>query len=291
MRTSGRRILLAGAVTALVTVVAAPQAWASRPAPGWPSAGPITGYTGTEQDATVPAGGTELEEAYCPSGDVPIGGGGYQSTQTLQQSMETSVPIDSDGNEGWFVAFHNAGSSADTGVAVAMCAAASSLTDYSVVEASVVTVPGNSQTVTTADCPTGAVILGGGWLNNTTGDGADDSAPDEQNWTAVLTANTSEATSGAAFAVCAQSPSGWVERHGQAKLLREDKSIIVAATCPAGKSVLSGGVGLIGGVPADTVEIGLTTPLSGFNGWHTTENVTADLADQYGEAFGICADT
>lgn len=56
----------------------------------------MTGYTLTEGQNSVPAKSQEFADAFCPTGDVVVGGGSYCVNQGLEADINSSAP-DSDG--------------------------------------------------------------------------------------------------------------------------------------------------------------------------------------------------
>ena len=246
----------------------------------------LTGYGIIEADASVPAGGQGLAKAQCPNGDVVVGGGGYQSLQTTQQSLNSSWPTSS---SSWSVYFNNTGTTADTGVAIAYCAAASSVGDYSQAIGSAVTIPTSSTVQSIVTCPAGTVSLGGGFFNDATADtyGATDSAPYGTNgWRAYLAAGPNGSTTGEADAICASQPAGWVQRNSPYATDAAHSAKTVSTSCPSGTEVLGGGS--FNSSTSPLVLIGLTDSFSSLTGWQTAENNNLTSSESV-DAWGICA--
>ena len=82
----------------------------------------------------------------------------------LEADINSSVP-DSDGTA-WTVFINNKSSTANTVVAVAICAASSSLESYSVQSGTPVAVAAHDVAEAIVTCPTGTVALGGGATND-----------------------------------------------------------------------------------------------------------------------------
>jgi hypothetical protein len=251
----------------------------------------LTGYTYTEADVSLPAHSQAATTAVCPTGDVVVGGGGYQVTQELREDLNSSLP-DSEGT-GWIVYFNNEKSSSNTGVVVAICAAASSLTDYSVQYGALVTVPADGEAQATVTCPSGTVSLGGGTDMETTGtetyDAMDASAPYGTNgWRTYMSSAGSDSTSGLAAVVCATEPSGWAQVSSDYVNNPAGKTTNVTVKCPAGTRVLGGGPFNSSADP--TVTIGLTTSLSNLRGWHSKEDNSSSTSESVDE-WAVCAKT
>jgi hypothetical protein len=246
----------------------------------------LTGYGIIEADATVAAGGQGLATAQCPSGDDVIGGGAYQSLQTTAQSINSSWP---NSNSSWSVYFNNTGSSADTGVAIAYCVAASSVSDYSRAIGTAVTVPSSSQVQSVVNCPSGTVSLGGGWFNDSTTDtyGAASSAPyGTSGWRTYLAAGPNGSTTGEADAVCSSQPAGWIQTNSAYATDGANSAKTVSTDCPSGTEVLGGGS--FNSSVNPLILIGLTDSFSSLTGWETAENNNSSSSESV-DAWGICA--
>jgi hypothetical protein len=280
MRNLGRLVLVgAGAMTVLAgtgLASAAPQ-----------SASRLTGYTFKESSVTVPADAQAEATAKCPKGDDVVGGGGYQVTQNTQEDLNSSYPIN---RRSWSVTFNNEATSADTGVAVAICVAASSLTDDFVQTGSIVDVPPNSSVESSATCPSGSVALGGGWVNEGTdvadSNGASDPlGPD--GWRAYPAAG-STATVGFAQTVCAVQPKKWAQVSSSYMANPSNTATTVTVPCPKGTKVLGGGN--FNDSSSSLVNIGHTSSLSDLKGWSTTENNDSSSSEAV-DAWAVCAKT
>jgi len=246
----------------------------------------LTGYGIIEANTAVPAGSQGLATAQCPAGDVVVGGGGYQNLQTTKQSLNSSWP---NSTSSWSVYFNNAGSTADTGTAIAYCVASSSVSNYSLAIGSTVTIPTSSQVQSVVTCPAGTVSLGGGFFNDATADtyGAAASAPyGTGGWRTYLDAGPNGSTTGEADAVCATQPAGWVQRYSSYVTNGINTATTATANCPTGTEVLGGGS--FNSSVSPLVMIGLTDSLSSLTGWHTAENNNSSSSESV-DAWGICA--
>jgi hypothetical protein len=279
VRNIGRSVLVGGAALAVlstsVVASAAPK----------PTAGRIAGYLFVEADVTVPANQQAAATAQCPGSDLVIGGGGYQAAQNAEESLNDSAPTTGDT---WHVNFNNQSSATTTGVAVAICANASSLKHYKIVSGGFVDASANEEARATATCRSGTVALSGGWFNlGDDGDGTAESAPDGTNgWQALLTAGAGDNTDGFVEVICAEEPSGWAQVSSSWRVNPAGASTTVTAYCPPGTRVLGGGS--ITNSSSPLVNIGLTTSLSSLKGWHTAENNRSGKKESI-EAWSVCA--
>ncbi len=260
-------------------------------APGLASAAPIgapklSGYTLVEADGTVPADGQGHITASCPSGDDVLGGGGYQSTQNTQESLNSSYPIS---DTAWSVYFNNASSGSVTGVTIAYCASSSSLKKFSVSTGSSETVPANSDLQVTATCPAKTVSLGGGWFNDSTEvtAGATMSAPLGTNGWRAFVAAGSESVPGRALAVCAKEPAGWAQVSSAYSSVPAGSQATVGVACPSGSKVVGGGS--FDSSDDSLVLIGLTDSFSSKKGWQSAVNNNTGSAVS-ADAWGVCVD-
>jgi hypothetical protein len=278
MRNLGRIMLAAAGA---LTVLAGTSVASASPQP----AGKLTGYTIVEQRATVSPDSFTNQFAKCPKGDVVVGGGGYEVSQNTQVDLNSSFPST---HRDWFVQFQNETASDNTGVVVAVCAAASSLSDYSIADGNFVDVPANSTVEADVTCPSGTVDLGGGWVNEggVYPDSSGVSAPLGTNgWRAFPSAGSS-ATEGLAATVCAAQPPKWAQVSSSYSVNPSDTATTVTVKCPQGTKVLGGGDFNTSGSPL--VNIGLTSSLSSLKGWSTTENNDSSTSESV-DAWAVCA--
>jgi len=278
MRNLGRLVLVVGGV---LTVMAGTGVASASPQP----ASKLTGYTYKEASVTVPANGQAKATAKCPKGDDVVGGGGYQATQNTEEDLNSSAPS---GDRKWAVEFNNQAGSSDTGVAVAICVAASSLTDYSVQIGTTVDVSPNSTVEANVTCPGGTVALGGGWVNEgtavTDSNGASDPLGTNA-WRAYPAAGAS-ATSGYAVTPCAAKPTKWQQVASSYSVNPVSTATSVTVACPKGTRVLGGGD--FNDSNSSLVDIGLTSSLSSLKGWSTTEDNNSSSSESV-DAWAVCA--
>jgi hypothetical protein len=268
-----------GSVTAAGVASAAPKLTSTR----------LTGLTFAEASVSLPADSQAGVTAFCPSGDEVVGGGGYEEIQGMGEDMNGSLPYGGAGT-GWMVFFNNEESVSTSGVAVAICAASASLTNYSLQYGDAVTIPAGGEAQALVTCPSGTVSLGGGAQNQGTGtdDAMDASAPYGTNgWRAYLSSSGSDTTEGYAGVVCATEPSGWAQVSSSYKSNPAGKATEVTVKCPAGTDVLGGGPFNSSADP--TVTIGLTTSETSLHGWHSIEDNASSSKESVDE-WGVCAE-
>ena len=148
---------------------------------------------------------------------------------------------------------------------VRVCAASSSLANYSVQDGTLVEVPAGGEAHATVTCPGGTVSLGGGAMMQSAGtktyDAMDASAPfGTSGWRAYLGSSGAQATQGLAAVACATEPAGWAQAASAYVTNPASRETPVSVTCPAGTKVLGGGP--FNSSPDPTVTIGLTTSVS-----------------------------
>jgi hypothetical protein len=249
----------------------------------------ITGYTYALGGVSLPPDSQGSATATCPAGDVVVGGGAYQGGQGLGSYLNSSYP-DSEGT-GWVVYFDNANSETNSGTAVAICAAASSLADYSIQYGALVNVPAGGEGQGLVTCPSGTVSLGGGADMQTAGtqtyDAINASAPyGTTGWRAYMGSSGSQSTEGLAAAVCATEPAGWAQVASAYVSNPAGHATTVTVRCPSGTKVLGGGP--FNSSAAPTVTVGLTTSLSSLKGWHSAEDNGSSSGESVDE-WAVCA--
>jgi len=279
MRSLGR-LMLAGAAVFTVLVTSTSVASASPRITG-----KLTGYTYKEASVTVQANSQAVVTAKCPRGDDVVGGGGYEGTQNTGEDLNSSYPLT---DRMWAVRFNNQASTSDSGVAVAICVAASSLADYSIQTSSTVAVSPNGTTQADVTCPGGTVALGGGWVNEGTAvtDSNGASAPFGSNgWRAYPGAGSS-GSNGFAVTPCALQPPRWVQTSSSYVTNPISNATSVSVTCPKGTKVLGGGD--FNNSSSSLVNIGLTSSNSNLKGWTTIENNDSSSSESF-DAWAVCA--
>jgi hypothetical protein len=282
----GRMTLAGAALFSIVVGTTVESVSASSAAPRTLQlAGNLSGLTFAEGRVNVPAKSQASADADCPQGDEVVGGGGYQVTQKTDEDLSYSLPDDSQ----WIVNFDNAASSSDTGVAVAICAASSSLADYSNQYGASVSVPADSTAQATVKCPSGTVALGGGWYTSggdiTDSNGA--SAPLGTNgWRAFPSSGDKYATNGDAAVVCAAKPKNWAQVSSSYVANPSKKATSVSVNCPKNTKVLGGGDFNTSNSPL--VNIGITSSFSDLEGWTTIENNDSSSSESV-DAWAVCA--
>jgi hypothetical protein len=180
------------------------------------------GYQVVRKDVAVKAGGFLRDTANCPVGKVVLAGGSQvvgEGTADFHTRIQESAPGTIGGTESvWLTALRNADRSAHTIGMFAVCA--SKPAGYQVVRKDTIVAPSGFLR-TTANCPSGKVVLGGG--SSVIGEGTADfrtrmqeSAPGTTgspsvsvHLAAVRNGDTVNAHTIGVHAVCASAPSGY----------------------------------------------------------------------------------
>jgi hypothetical protein len=159
----------------------------------------VTKYANVLSSGTANPAGTQASATVnCPTATVPLGGGGDSGSSSTAANMNTSVPL----TRGWRVDMNNASSTDTTAYAAVICA--KKPTSYQQVVGTSVTVNPGVQASSSATCPSGTVVFGGGAFNSSGSTAADlnSSLPSGNGWTAYENNNSSSANSFTAYAVC-----------------------------------------------------------------------------------------
>ncbi len=273
-----------GAAEGLSTMGSSPAAGPARSS----SQPAIKGYTLAEsEDFIIPVGGQSEGSMTCPSGTVPVGGGGDMAP-SVGLSLSTSRPDGSD----WDVVANNNLSSPQFFRVFVVCVKAPK--SYSVV-VHAVNNPAGAVSSSLASCPTGTVALGGGFSSFSSCPAvcANGSCPTAmtaghpKGWQ-VLIANDSSASNLAAdaVAVCGKKPKGYVVVTGPAVILQAHSDARAIAQCP-GKSVPTGGGVMMAANPPQLLEV-MNSTLPVDNQWQSFENNAEALADSM-TAVTVCA--
>jgi hypothetical protein len=214
--------------------------------------------------ASVAPGGFLRSTAQCPTGKVVIGGGAQvvgAGSGDFRTSLQESAPgtVGGGAQSVWLTALRNNDSVARTVGLFAVCANAPA--GYQVVRRDVAVAAGGFLR-STAQCPTGKVVLAGGAQVVGAGSGdfrtsIQESAPgtvgipSQSVWLTALRNNDSVARTVGLFAVCANSaPTGY-------QVVRKDVTVAAGgflrdtALCPVGKVVAGGGAQVVGSGSAD----------------------------------------
>jgi hypothetical protein len=243
------------------------------------------------EESTVPMSADTVSgpaAAFCPSGDVVVGGGAYEVNQGLGQDISTSIP-NSSGSQ-WIAIFDDTGTVANTGVAVALCAASSSLLDYSVQNGGNVSIPAEGQVQDTIGCPAGTVSLSGGANVDTTEpyQALDASAPyGKHGWRVYMSSAGADGTDGGMRVVCAKKPLGWAQIASSYVVNPAETATSVQVSCPSGTKVLGGGPFNTSAEPE--VTIGVSSSLSSLKGWSSTEDNASSYSESVDE-WAVCAE-
>ncbi len=208
----------------------------------------------------------------CPTGTVPLGGGVAGSAFT-DMSLNTSVPLPN----GWEARVNNPDS--PTGFLAIDVICAKKPAGYTVAFATADNPPG-ARSVATAMCPANTVVLSGGVLSTSDKVGARVLSAWPVNSTtfrAVELNATATDERLTAEAVCARKPAGYVIAR-QAFTEAPNTLDIGGATCPAGKSVLGGGIHVTGGDTTALVHSSINNRTTGWSVNVTTGGVPLGLA-------------
>ena len=208
----------------------------------------------------------------CPTGTVPLGGGVAGSAMT-DMSLNTSVPL----TNGWEARVNNPDS--PTGFLALDVICAKKPTGYTVVFGTADN-PAGARSVATATCPANTVVLSGGVLSTSDQVGARVLGAWPVNRTtfraAILNATASDQRL-TAEAVCAHKPAGYTIAR---KAFTESPNTldIGGASCPAGTSVLGGGIQITGGDTTAIVHSSINNQTTCWSVNLTTGSVPLGLA-------------
>lgn len=239
------------------------------------------------EDFIIPISGQSEGSVACPTGTVPLGGGGDMAP-SLGLSLSTSRPDSTD----WDVIANNNTNALQFFRVFAVCAQAPK--GYAV-SVHAVNNPAGTVTSSLAPCPTGTVVLGGGFSSFSSSSlvSANASWPTakvagQPNGWQVLVANASSGDNLAAdaVAVCGKKPDGYHVATGSATLVQANSDARATATCP-GRTVPTGGGLMTGANPPQLLEV-LNSTLPVTKQWQSFENDGGGLADLM-TAVTVCA--
>lgn len=153
------------------------------------------------QSTTVqnPSGSQTNAKATCPTGSKPLSGGALSSSVSPFANMNSTFPQ----RRTWRVAENNAGASAATVTAFAVCG---KLAGYTVVNPGIdLPVTAGAQSLVSVTCPDSTLAIGGGVHTNSTSVGVTINATwiDGRNWNELINDNSGVSFSARPFAVCA----------------------------------------------------------------------------------------
>jgi hypothetical protein len=218
----------------------------------------VTPWLIVESNVSLPAGGFVSQAADCPAGTVVVGGGaqvvgtGAASPGTeIQESAPESTGSGTSTTYAWQAAVSNTSTSNYTLGVFAVCGPAPS--GYQIVE-NPVSLAGGGFVRTTADCPSGTVVLGGGAQVTPAGSSNVDTEMQESSpgtasgvslWLAAVSNHSTSNYTLGIYAVCGTAPSGYQVAETNVTLAAGG-SVNQDAACPTGTIVLGGGAAVIG---------------------------------------------
>jgi hypothetical protein len=198
----------------------------------------------------APAGVQSGGQVDCPAGKVPWGGGaGFAGgLPDFGMDLNTSAPS----GTGWKARYNNRSSRAATFVVQTFCARKPRryTTTFALIDN-----PPCDQATATATCPARTVLLGGGTQSTSDLPQASITSAwpsSDKTFTGVMWNGTAGAERLAVFAICGKRPKGY-------EIVLADASapgpsdILMAAQCPGTKTLISGGLRVIGPQPAVTL--------------------------------------
>ena len=195
----------------------------------------------------------------CPAGTVPWGGGaGFTGGfATAGENINTSAPT----GDGWKARYNNSGTRTDDHFRVdAICAKQPMgyTTTFTTVDN-----PAGSKSAAVAVCPAGTRLLSGGTLS--TGDTVDVELLSawplgKQRFKSVMWNGSAADQRLITFAICGHRPAGYTITSATSSDTGGPDTLAAGAQCPAGTSILGGGIHVTGPRPTVTVGASLDDP-------------------------------
>jgi hypothetical protein len=220
---------------------------------------------------TIDAGQQLRATVDCPAGTVPAGGGGVVGSSDVRATLNGSLPF---GN-GWAIDVNNATDASITASAHVVCI--TQPRRYVVISVGDLHVAG-TQTDSTAFCPTGTVVLGGGAESNAADlhVGLNSSFPLSagNGWRMSLNNGSAADLFPTTFAICAKAPDGYAVVRGDAVRSRAGAETSAFAGCAGNAVPLGGGAASRAGDLR--VDIGSLSPEA--HGWTSLEHNASTLA-------------
>ncbi len=256
MRRAVRAVLAAAAIGAgVVPTVAATNAFAASAATAPPGYQRVISAPFPIPPGSFDSGG----QVACPAGTVPWGGGvGFTGgIASAGENINTSAPT---GN-GWEGRFNNSGTRpADNFRVDVICAKqpAGYTTTFTTVDN-----PPGTQSAAIAVCPAGTRLLSGGTLS--TADTVDVQLLSAwplgpQRFKSVMWNGSGTDQRLTTFAICGHRPAGYTITSASGTDAGGPDTLIGGAECPAGTSILGGGIHVIHPRPAVTLGASLDDP-------------------------------
>ncbi len=256
MRRAVKAILTAVAIGAgTVPAAAATNAFAASTATAPPGYQRVISAPIPIPPGTFDSGG----QVACPAGTVPWGGGaGFTGGFAMTgENINTSAPT---GN-GWKARYNNSGTRTDDHFRVdAICAKqpAGYTTTFTTVDN-----PAGSRSAAIAVCPTGTRLLSGGTLS--TADTTDVELLSAwplgpERFKSVMWNGSATDQQLTTFAICGHRPAGYTITSATGSDTGGPDTLVAGAECPAGTSILGGGIHVTGPRPTVTVGASLDDP-------------------------------
>lgn len=281
MRRAVRALLTAVAIGAgVVPAVAAASASAATMATAPPGYHQVI-----SAPIPIPPGSFDSAgHATCPAGTVPWGGGtGFTGgVASAGENINTSEPT---GN-GWQARFNNSGTRPDDTFRVdAICAKqpAGYTTTFTTVDN-----PPGTQSAAIAVCPTGTRLLSGGTLSSA--DTVDvqllSAFPlGPERFKSVMWNGSGTDQRLTTFAICGHRPAGYTITSASGADTGGPDTLIGQAQCPAGTSILGGGIHITGPRPAITVGASLDDSATSW----LSETINLAPESAMATTYAICA--
>lgn len=147
-----------------------------------------------------PSGRHTVATASCPSGSKPIGGGAAATSSDLFTNMASTFPQ----GKAWRVDENNASAGGDMVTPFAICG---QVPGYHVVVGPAGNLTAQTEVLTTADCPSGLIAIGGGAFASTSSVGVNinETGPGESDneWISFINNDSGVNFTGSSVAVCA----------------------------------------------------------------------------------------
>lgn len=207
----------------------------------------------------------------CPTGKVPVGGG-VATSAFSDMTFNTSVP----GPTAWQARVNNPDSPSGFFQIDAICAKKPK--GYTVAF-STVDNPPRTRSVVTATCPAGTVVLSGGEISSSDDVNVrvlDAFPPNKTSFRAVVVNSTLSDARATAEAVCAKQPAGYTI--ARTSFTENPNTLDLGGeSCPAGKTVLGGGVQVSGADASVLVHSSINNLTTGWSVDLTTTTLAVKL--------------
>jgi hypothetical protein len=226
--------------------------------------------------------------ATCPGNKVPSGGGAFVESGSVGAAINSSYPS----GHYWEADVNNASGLGTEFTVYAVCISPSS--SYTIVTASGTT--GLGMRDAAINCPVNHVVLGGGFLSDTTSldvNGTTSTPYGLSNghnsgWEVFMDSGQSTPTNYTVYAVCRSKPLGWSLQTGAAVNVYPGAQAEASVTCPGASVPIGGGVYTSFNTTAEWLDINSSNPST--NSWVIYEN-NDESVTYSATASAICAGT